>query len=154
MPSLTKKRQRVREEANAVIYTGLQGPKIVLKEILEAGKQGHPHYGFGTDVDPYVTDLPHALDAFIRDAKKLSFEMRLIFAEGFKSPNPLAEIRYLPKEFFLPVRIMVYDNKVAIADFTKPVTTIIIEKREIAEAFKKHFKLLWRLARQKTGLSR
>jgi len=44
-----------------------------------------------------------------------------------KSPNPLAEIRYLPKGFTTPTRNFVYGNKVAIINFYKPFTTIIIE---------------------------
>ena len=42
---------------------------------------------------------------------------------------------------------MIYGNKVAIVDFTRPITTIIIEKKEIADAYKKHFELLWKIAK-------
>lgn len=143
LPTIRARRESAEEQNQTVVYTGLEGPKIVLREILEAGKRGEPHYGFGTDVDPYMQYLPHVLQRFIEEAKRYKFKQKLLFAEGFKSPNTAAEIRYLPKEYLLPVRIMVYGNKVAIADFTKPITTIIIEKREIADSFKKHFDLLW-----------
>ena len=71
-----------------------------------------------------------------------------IFAEGFKSLNVTAEVRYLSKEFLFPVRTMIYGNKVAIVDFTKPITTIIIEKKEISDAYKKHFDLLWKISKK------
>ena len=147
IPEIQAKRKLVEEKNQTIVYTGIQGPKIVLNEILECGKKGIPNYGFGTDVDPYVKYIPHILNKYINEAKKYKFKSKLIFAKGFKSPNITAEIRHLPREYLFPVRTMIYGNKVAIVDFTKPITTIVIEKKEIADSYKKHFELLWKLAK-------
>jgi len=147
IPEIKLKRKSAEEKNQTIVYTGIQGPKIVLNEILELGKKGIENYGFGTDVDPYVEYMPYVLNKYIQEAKKYKFRTRLLFAKGFKSPNVTAQIRHLPKEFLFPVRIMIYGNKVAIVDFTKPITTIIIEKKEIADAYKKHFELLWKIAK-------
>lgn len=80
---------------------------------------------------------------YIKVARIHRFKERLIFGEGFHSPNKNAKIRFIPKEFVIPVRTMVYGNKVAIVDFTDPMTTIIIEKQAIADAYMNHFNLLW-----------
>jgi sugar-specific transcriptional regulator TrmB len=142
------KNQKQKEENQTLVYTGLEGPKIVLNEILEVGKHGLENCGFGTDEDPYVTYLPHFLDNYIQEAKKHKFKTRLLFAKGFKSPNKTATVRYLPKEYLFPVRTMIYGDKVAIVDFEQPITTIIIENRKVAESYKKHFELLWKLAKK------
>ena len=63
-------------------------------------------------------------------------------------PNTTARVRHLPKEFIFPVRTMIYGNKVAIVDFTKPITTIIIENKEVAQSYLKHFELLWKIAKK------
>ena len=147
IPEIKAKRESAEEKNKTVVYTGIQGPKIVLNEILELGKKGIPNYGFGTDLDPYVKYIPHVLNKYINEAKKYKFKTKLIFAKGFKSPNITAEVRYLPKEYLFPVRTVMYGNKVAIIDFTKPMTTIIIEKKEIANSYKKHFDVLWKLAK-------
>lgn len=147
IPEIKLKRRLAEEKNQTVVYTGLQGPKIVLNEILEAGKKGIPNYGFGTDIDPYVEHMPITLNKFINESKRYKFKTKLLFAEGFKSPNTTAEIRHLSKEYLFPVRIMIYGNKVAIVDFTKPMTTIIIEKKEIADSYKKHFEMLWKIAK-------
>lgn len=147
IPRLKARRKNHEEINKTIIYTGIQGPKIVLNEILEAGKQGQPHYGFGTNEDPYVKYLPLALSKFINQAKKYKFKMHLLFGKGFHSPNTLAEIRCLSEDYIFPVRTMIYGNKVAIVDFTNPVTTIIIEKKEIAEAYTRYFKTLWKKAK-------
>lgn len=143
IPVLKLKRKTVKERNQTIVYTGMQGPKIVLREILDAGKRGESHEGFGTDVDPYAQHLPHELKRFIAEARKYKFKQRLLFAQGFISQNTAAEIRHLPQEYLPPVRTMMYGDKVAIVDFTKPVTTIVIEKKEIADAYRKHFDLLW-----------
>jgi sugar-specific transcriptional regulator TrmB len=148
IPMINLKRKSAEEKNQTIVYRGIQGPKIVLNEILEAGKKGITNYGFGTDIDPYVKHLPYALNKYIKQAKKHKFKTRLLFAKGFKSPNITAEIKHLPEEYLLPVRTMIYGNKVAIVDFTKPITTIIIENKKIAESYKRHFGLLWKIAKK------
>lgn len=147
IPELKTKRMKADEENETIVYTGVQGPKIVLKEAIEAGKQGKQLYGFGTDEDPYITHLPFDLERHFEEQKKYKIKWKLLFTKGFKSPNPLAQIKYLPKGFSLPIRTMIYGNKVAIVDFHKPFTTIIIKKKQIAESYKKHFNLLWKIAK-------
>lgn len=147
IPNIKQNMDKVKERNETIVYTGIQGPKIVLNEILEAGKKGIPNYGFGTDIDPYAEHIPHILERYIQEAKKYNFKTKLLFAKGFKSPNLTAEVRYLSEEYLFPVRTMVYGSKVAIVDFTKPITTIIIENKEIAASYKKHFELLWKIAK-------
>lgn len=147
IPQLKLKRKKAKENNQTIVYKGPQGPKIVLNEILEAGINGIDNYGFGTNDDPYFNFMPTILERFVQESKKHKFKSKLIFAKGFKSPNTNAKIKYLPKEYLLPIRIMIYGNKVATVDFTKPITTIITEKKEIAFAYKKHFDLLWKIAK-------
>ena len=85
---------------------------------------------------------------FFEAEKKYHIKTKLLFMEGGEHDQPNAEIRYLPKEFVSPLRIMMTPEKVFLVDFTKPWTTIIIEKKEIAESFINHFNLLWKLAKK------
>lgn len=147
LPKLRSVSGKKEQKSESIIYRGSQGPKIVLKEILEAGKRGEENYGFGTNEDDYVKYFPAQLNDFIKESKKFKIKSKLIFAEGFRSPNYTAKIKYLPSQFFFPVRTMIYGNKIAIVDFTEPITTVIIEKKEIAEAYKNHFLLLWKIAK-------
>jgi hypothetical protein len=115
-----------------------------LQENLEAAKKGEEIVGFGTE--DYPTYFPAQIKEFVKEAKKHKIKNRLIFAEGFKSPNTVAKIKYIPKEYEIPVRTMVYGNKVAIVDFHKPMTTIIIDKKEVAQSYMNYFNLLWKVA--------
>ncbi|MDP2750035.1 MAG: helix-turn-helix domain-containing protein [Nanoarchaeota archaeon] len=147
IPFINEKRKEGQEKNQTIVYTGLQGAKIVLNEILEAGKKGITNYGYGTDADPYVEYLPHDINKFTKQAQKYKFKTKLLFAKGFKSPNTSAQIKFLPKEYLPPVRTMIYGDKVAIVNFSKPITTIIIQNKQVAESYKKHFELLWKIAK-------
>jgi HTH-type transcriptional regulator, sugar sensing transcriptional regulator len=153
LPSLKSKRKNIKETNKTIVYTGIQGPKIVLKETIEAGRKGEKLYGFGTDEDPYKDYLPADIEHHFRDQKRYRIKWYLLFSNKWKSSKkyqaPLQEARYLPESSTLPIRTMIYGNKVAIVDFHKPFTTIIIENKEIAESYKKHFNMLWKLAKKK-----
>ncbi len=91
IPMIKEQRKSAASHNQTIVYTGIEGPKIVLHEILEAGKRGIPNCGFGTDMDPYVKHLPYFLKRYVDEAKKHSFQTRLLFAKGFKSPNATAK---------------------------------------------------------------
>jgi len=149
LPTLHATRQKAQSENNTVVYTGPQGPKIVLEETIEAGRRGEKLMGFGTDEDPYKDFLPADLEKHFRDQVKYNICWYLLFTKGtWKSPTPRAKIKFLPKGLQLPVRTMIYGDKVAIVDFHKPFTTIIIHKKEIAKAYTDQFELLWKLAKE------
>ncbi len=149
IPLIKAKREEKEEKNNVTVYTGIQGPKIVLKETIEAGRRGEKLIGFGTDEDPYKDYLPADIEDHFRDQKKYKVKWYLLFTKGkWSSPSPYAEIRFLPKGQSLPVRTMIYGNKVAIVDFNKPFTTVIIEKKEIAEAYRNQFETLWKIAKK------
>lgn len=150
LPLIKAKQSEKNEKNTVIVYTGIQGPKIVLKETIEAGRKGEKLMGFGTDEDPYKDFLPAQIKEHFREQRQYKIKWFLLFTDGtWSSPSPLAEIRYLPKGQSIPVRTMIYGNKVAIVDFNEPFTTIIIEKKSIADAYKNQFNTLWKIAKRK-----
>jgi len=62
---------------------------------------------------------------------------------------PLSEIRYLPKKYSSPLAINIYGDKVAIILWSKEnPLAIVIKNQEISEGYKKHFELMWRIAKK------
>ena len=148
IPMIEGKRNQAEEHNQTVVYTGKKGPLIVLNEILDNYRNGIRELeGFGTDEENYAKHFPAQLNEYLREGKKLKAKERLLYAEGFRSPNTYASIRYLPKELTQPKRTIVSGDKVFIVDFNEPMTTIIIHKKEIAQAYKKQFELLWKIAK-------
>jgi len=130
------------------ILYGREGPLIALNETFAEGEKGTELFGYGTDEDDYHIQYPKELAEYTSKMKEYSVNWKLLFGKGFKAQDKYSEKRYLPRGLTAPVRTLIYGNKVAIVDFTKPFTTIIIDKKSVADAYKKQFKHLWNMAKK------
>jgi len=147
IPIIKESSQNKKEQSNTRMFMGKQGPKIVLKELVEESKKDGYNYGYGTQENPFMEHYPHELNEFFEAEKKYKLKTLLIFAKGHEHKQPRAQVRYLPREFLAPVRTMIAGNKVFLVDFTKPYTSIIIENKQIAQSYIDHFKFLWKQAK-------
>ncbi len=128
------------------VYTGLQGPKIVFREMLDVNKE---ILAFGIDNEILYKKIFEELKKLINHLNSKNIPERLLFNKRFKE-HPvarLAKVKYLSKEYFSPLHVEIYGKKVAIIDWNEPITTIIIDKKEIAESYRKYFNLLWNIAK-------
>ena len=80
--------------------------------------------------------------------KKRKIKARIIAYDKKISKIPLAEIRYLPQKYESPVAVNIYGNKTAIILWAKQPIVIAIREKEIAEAYKKYFELMWKIAKK------
>lgn len=74
---------------------------------------------------------------------------KIIFNKTSKKYKiPLAEIKYLPEKYSSNMAINIYGDKTAIILWNKenPIA-ILIKEKDIAEAYKKHFEIMWRASR-------
>lgn len=148
IPLIKQKRKEEKRESDIRMYLGKEGPKIVLRELVEASIKEKYNYGYGTKDNPFAEQYPHELGQFFIDEKKYGLKTMILFAEGHRQKQPMAQIRYLPPEFITPVRTMIGGNKVFLVDFTKPITSIIIENEQIAKSYRDHFMFLWKMAKE------
>ena len=77
-----KSRNEDQERNNVRMYIGTQGPKIVLKELIEESKNEGINYGYGTHENPFTEYYPNELQRFFDAEKKYKFMTKLIFARG------------------------------------------------------------------------
>ncbi len=130
----------------AHVYTGLEGPKLVLKDIAKTGKEC---LAMGIEEENFKTKIPDELNEFIAEMDKRQIKERLICRQGTSLMRyKYMQARFLPEPYFSPLTVEIYGNKVALIDWTKPITTIIIDKKEIAEGYRKYFELLWKIAKK------
>ncbi len=137
--------KHVAAKPEVVSYEGAQGPETVLKEMLAAGQNGDEVFGIDPNEDMFLQTIPEALDEYFKTQESMKEPMKekILFREGFESPNKTAEIKHLPKQFFTPLTLNIYGDKVALTDFVDPITTMIIKKQSIADGFKEYFNMLW-----------
>jgi len=89
---------------------------------------------------------------FDKRRKQKKIPVKLIFNEIEKKAKPsipLAELRYLPKEYSTPAAINIYGDNGAIIHWNKEKPfAVLIKQKEIAEGYRKYFKLLWKSAKK------
>ena len=61
---------------------------------------------------------------------------------------PHTKVRLVPKEFDWPMSINVYGDKVGMLVFSDKAIGILIEDKSVAESFRKHFDLVWEMAKK------
>jgi len=78
---------------------------------------------------------------------KKNIKVKIIAYDKKIKDIPLAEIRYLPKKYESPVAMNIYGNKTAIILWAEEPIVIAIREKEIADSYRNHFELMWRLAK-------
>ena len=61
--------------------------------------------------------------------------------------QPLTKVKSIPGLFNMHFTINVYGNKAALVIWGRYPTYILIERKEVAEKFRKYFSFLWGLSR-------
>lgn len=133
---------------NVKVFVGKEGLKNVYNDILKT-ERDYIGFGPGRQLEKIMKFYLHN---FIKERVRRGIKIRQIYddsSRGFKyTKNPLLEVRYLPDESCSHAALRVYGNKTVIMllDTREPLA-IMIEKREIADGYRKYFEVLWESAR-------
>jgi len=129
-------------------FKGKQGLKSVYDEILNSGKD---YVGWGPE-KKIESVLKYYFIHYIQARKEKKIHAKLIYFEDSKgasyTKNPLVQIRFLPQVFYTPTAHRVYGDTVAIILLGEDPLCILIRNKSIAEGYKKHFNLLWNMAKK------
>lgn len=146
MPLFSKLKNQP-SNAQVLIFRGRKGVKEVLRQVLDSG--GYVSFGAGGQ---FWETMQHDFYAFQKRKKWLKVKSRVIAPKSAKGSDAIkesfAEFKFLSDEFFSPSTTWVYDNNVAIAAWSSNPLVIVMTDASIAGAFKKHFELLWKVAKR------
>lgn len=147
LPEMLSLYSSTQEKQETNFYKGINGLKTVLEDQLQGGKE---IMILGASPLAYEI-LEFYFKWFDIKRKKKKIKSRIIFNESKKKPKiPYSEIKYLPNKYSSPMAINIYRDKVAIIVWKKEnPLAIVIKDKEISEGYRKHFELMWRLARKK-----
>ena len=112
-------------------------------------------YTYGTPREAIIQLGIPFLTQFHKQRVKKKIWMLHIYNEdakdrvGFLNRLKFTGAKYLPKEYNTFATTRVCGDEVVITHYTRPPLTIQICNKELAEAYKKYFKLLWKLAAPK-----
>jgi sugar-specific transcriptional regulator TrmB len=140
---LRDKFEGVKEKQETNFYKGKEGLKNIFEDQLNAKEI----LIIGASPDAYDI-LKFYFKWYDQKRKKKKIKSRILAYDKKIQKIDLADIRYLPQKYSNPVAVNIYDDKVAIILWaTKPIA-ILIKEKEIADAYRNYFELMWKLAKK------
>ena len=131
-----------KEEQSTNFYKGKNGLRTVLEDQLN-----YPEILILGATPKAYDVLKFYLDWYDKKRKKRKVKFKIITSHRDFKKIPLTEIRYLPKKYENLVSVNVYGDKVAIILWSKNPMAIVIKNPEISKGYKKHFEVMWSLAK-------
>ena len=146
LPTMMDLYTQTHEKQETNFYKGRQGLKTVMEDQLKQGTK--EILIIGASQLAYDT-LQFYFKWFDIKRKKKKIKTKIIFNKKGKHKIPLSEIKYLPEKYSSPLAVNIYRDKVAIILWSQenPIA-IVIKNPEISEGYKKHFDLLWKVAKK------
>lgn len=142
LPELQELYKPLKETLKIEVYEGAEGLKSILNDIVKTGKE-IAAFGASDRIRSYLPDF--IVERYLKEREKKKIKARQLFTEGTKVlKTKISTFKPLPKEFSSPTTTVIYGNKVAIFIWIRFPTVILIENKDLAESYKKHFKLMWK----------
>jgi sugar-specific transcriptional regulator TrmB len=146
LPELKKIQSSISEKVAVEVFKGKQGMKSVLKDILLRKEEV-----IGFSVSGQMRKfLPEFAEYYFREQAKHKIIHRFIYTGGtIKPPTAYYRIKYLSKEFISTTMSLCYDDTLLNLIWEPEMIAIRIKSKLLTEDFKKHFNLLWNMAKEK-----
>ncbi len=127
------------------VYKGKEGLNMLYRDIINEGRE---LVSFGIDEEAFMEyDLLH-FKRYIQEVDKGKLTERLLTWKGAKKFGSYkSQYRFIPKEYFSPAPIAVYGTKIAMVVWEPTLHIILIENKTLSDSFRKHFELLWKIAK-------
>mgnify|MGYP001580776282 CR=1 FL=1 len=142
-PELNRLYSSSSEEVKVEIFKGTEGMKAAWRDMI---KERKPIHAFGVK-GQLREKLPIFAEQFLRDLKNFKIPYYGIYTKRRNNPSYYTEIRYVSEDLGGPVATFIYGDKVNINIWEPSLVCIVIASKLIAEMYKKHFTLLWKIAK-------
>lgn len=153
VPQLDAIRRNEEGEPAITYYHGKEGYFLAVQDTLKYPNTTVRHIGSLKEIHS-VIGLDYDLKQVVPERMRQNIFLKALYYQSELSPEirslddqgQLREIRFLPENFLCRTYTMIYEGKVAIVSSRKELVTIIIESRDIAEAERQKFELIWGLS--------
>ncbi|MEK6896229.1 MAG: helix-turn-helix domain-containing protein [Nanoarchaeota archaeon] len=152
LPELRARQNNAVKEEMASVYKGIRGIKEVY-EIMINAKGEYNTFG-GGPITAEIMGLTWWLNLHKRRIEN-KLPSRQVFDASVKNiggaeieKNKLTSVRYVDKEFAQFQETVIVGDCVAIAVFTENPYAFLIKDKAVAESYRKHFELLWKIAKK------
>jgi len=153
LPELKRRQTFAKKTEKATVYKGIRGLKEVYNIMINTKGKEYNTFGGGSEVTFDIMGETWWKNLHVkRIANKLP--SRQVFDETIRkfgeelNKKKLTKIKFLPKQFAQLTETIIVGNKVALTVFTENPYGFLIEDKVVADGYRKHFELLWKLAKK------
>jgi len=127
---------------------GVEGLRTIGEEMLKEGAEEKVLYTINS-AGGFRKHLALYFEKWNRRRLNKKIRLKAISPEYRRGTTSLQfmEVRYLSNEFYSPLTIEILGKKVALMLYEEQPLVVLIESETIAEAFKKQFNVLWKIAK-------
>ena len=153
LPQLITDYETEKEETQVEVIKGKRILHTIYEDIIKTVTQTkQPMLAMGIEETKFLEFDELTIRKYIENLKKNNLKERLLskvsatyFFEGLQS-----EYRLLPDYLFNPNPTHIYGDKIAIIVWGHPAYCIIIKNKQVADANRKYFEILWKTAKKKS----
>lgn len=158
LPELEKiKNSTPEEKTKTEVYEGKKGIQSILNSILEEKEIFVIGASRKTqEVLPYFIDIWHKermkrkikVKIIYNDSENIKRELRKPEIKKLLGTKTNWEYRFLHTDYLSPVMTVIFGSKVALINWVKTPSAIIIQNKDIAETYKQYMLNLWRISKK------
>lgn len=152
LPKLKKKQKSAEIGETATVYKGMRGIKEAYSLMINTKGKEYNTFGGGFPCENLMGTSWWLNLHQRRIASKL--KARQVFDETVRKVGseinnlPFSNVKFLSKDFFQAQETVIVGDKVAIAVFTENPYAFVIQDKVVADGYRKHFEVLWKLAKK------
>ena len=149
VPLLEKLNNTAKNKQEIFIFEGPKAARTIFNDILDTLKKGEEQLVIG------ISESDSGMGEFIKkwDEKRVKrgIVKRVIINDKesnwlkYYKNQPLTKVKSMQEIFNMRFTINVYGNKAALVIWGRYPTYILIERKEVADNFRKYFNFLWKL---------
>ena len=150
LPELNKMATLPRETTAVEVVKGKNILRVILSDVIKTLREnGGELMMLGVEESKFVEEDRVIIQQYIRDLKRFNLKEKLIAAKGAKTylEGEQSEYRLIDAKYFNPNPLYIYGGKVVQVVWSNPNYAVIINSHEIYDSYKKHFEMLWEMAK-------
>ncbi|MBT7931759.1 hypothetical protein HN698_07665 [Candidatus Woesearchaeota archaeon] len=152
IPDLEAKRKLGKEAQEVTLFKGNKGLKSIFQDWLEDDKENLVIGAFAEEAESLQYHMKYSLPSFHKRRERKKQVMKFIFTEkSIARAKQLSKYKYTPirilkAPFASPTSIQIYGEKVAILLWSSDPIGIVMRSKEISNAYREYFKVLWNMS--------
>ncbi|MFH1590759.1 MAG: helix-turn-helix domain-containing protein [archaeon] len=150
LPDLIRLTTIPEEDTSVEVFKGKGVVRTLYRDVLKTLKaQPGEVLISGVEEDKFIEEDRIALSQYLVRLQRLSSSERVLVRETDSSfvEGPQTTYRSIPDEYFNPIPIYVYGNRLANVIWGHPNFAIVIKNKSLAETYRRQFNMLWSIAK-------